>query len=118
MCDFGINIDDNMHVGHGLEGSIFDKPAPIFNTRSLSIFDDGCPFPSYECLRNVGFSESLVHHISEGDRHCYSDTEFHHLLYDSYDPVSAYNDMMKGKAQIAIDKADTLISDIEKNRLL
>lgn len=81
-------------------------------------FDDEHPLPSYEELRNAGFSDYLAKHISEGGCHSYSDREFFHVLYESDDPVSAYNEMMDAKAQHAMDKADALINEIESSGLL
>ena len=81
-------------------------------------FDAEHPLPSYEELRNAGFSDYLARHISEGGCHSYSDRELFHVLYESEDPVAAYNEMMEDKAQVALDKADALINDIENSGLL
>ena len=122
MCDFDMNMDDVMPFDSGMENPIDDNPIDIWGSGSHSLFssgfDDEHPLPSYDELRNAGFSDYLAHHISEGGCHSYSESELYHVLYESDDPVSAYNDMMDGKAQAAINKADQIIDSIEKSGLL
>lgn len=81
-------------------------------------FDAEHPLPSYDELRNAGFSDYLARHISEGGCHSYSDRELFHVLYESEDPVAAYNEMMEDKAQHIMDKTDSLINEIENSGLL
>lgn len=81
-------------------------------------FDGEHPFPSYEELRNAGFSDDLAHNIAESESHSYTDRELFHVIYESENPVDAYNEMMAAKAQNAIDKADALMKGIENNGML
>lgn len=81
-------------------------------------FDAEHPLPSYDELRNAGFSDYLARHISEGGCHSYSDRELFHVLHESEDPVAAYNEMMEDKAQHIMDKTDSLINEIENSCLL
>lgn len=87
----------------------------------MSPFDSGFdaehPMPTYDQLRNAGFSDYLANQITHGLTHSYSQRELFHCLYESDDPVSAYNEMMDAKAQDAIAKTDKLISDIERELL-
>lgn len=105
--DFGGDTSDDITGTLGTSHSPFS-----------SGFDTEHPLPSYEQLRNAGFSDYLAHHISEGGCHSYSDRELFHVLYESKDPVAAYNEMMEAKAQFAMDKTDALINDIENSGLL
>ena len=104
--DFGGTLDDTT-------GTLGASHSPF-----SSGFDEEHPIPSYEELRNAGFSDYLARNISEGGCHSYSDRELFHVLYESEDPVAAYNEMMEVKAQHAMDKADSLIDDIENSGLL
>lgn len=117
MCDFDVNMDDIQSTGDEINEST-EILGSSTHTYTNSVFDDEHPLPSYEELRNAGFSEYLAHHISEGDCHSYSDSELYHVLYESENPVTAYNDMMDGKAQAAINKADAIIEDVENSGLL
>lgn len=90
----------------------------IFGHRSLSPFDSGFdaehPMPTYDQLRNAGFSDYLAHNITNGLSHCYSERELYHCFYESDDPLKAYNEMMEAKVHDSIEKTDKLINDIEK----
>lgn len=89
----------------------------VIDQDGLSPFDSGFdaehPMPTYEQLRNAGFSDYLAHNITSGLSHSYSQKELFHCLYESDDPVKAYNEMMDAKAQDSIAKTDKLIHDIE-----
>lgn len=62
-------------------------------------FDADHPFPTYNQLRNAGFDSRLAHHITDRfSNHSYSEKELFHVLYESDDPLSAYNEMMDEKA--------------------
>lgn len=76
-------------------------------------FDDKHPMPTYDQLRNAGFSEYLANQILHGVTHCYSQRELHDVLY-SDDPVGNYNAMVEAKAQAALNRADKMIEDLEK----
>lgn len=93
----------------------------VFNHKGLSPFDSGFdadhPMPTYDQLKNAGFSDYLAHQITGGLSHCYSQRELFHCLYESEDPVKAYNEMMDAKAQDSIEKADKLIQEIESGLL-
>lgn len=100
---------------------IVDNTHDVFGSSDSSlgsVFDDEHPLPSYEELRNAGFSDYLARSITDGGCHSYSDEELFHVLYESEDPVSAYNEMMETKAHDALAKADDLINDIENSGLL
>lgn len=101
-------------------GTIEDSTGTLGASQNLfsSGFDAEHPLPSYDELRNAGFSDYLARHISEGGCHSYSDRELFHVLYESEDPVAAYNEMMEDKAQHIMDKTDSLINEIENSGLL
>lgn len=84
---------------------------PIENPYA-SGFDKDHPMPTYDQLRNAGFSDNLANQILYGT-HSYSDKELFNVLY-SPDPVSAYNQMMESKVNAALDKSQQVI-DIHKN---
>lgn len=123
MSDMNIDLDDNTlssteEFGSGTMGD--DTTGTLSSSHSpfSSGFDVEHPFPTYEELRNAGFSDHLARSISEGGVHSYSDKELFHVIYESEDPVAAYNEMMEAKARHAMDKADELINDIENSGLL
>ncbi len=98
-----------------------DMLGSVFNHKRLSPYDSGFdaehPMPTYDQLRNAGFSDYLAHQITGGLSHCYSQRELFHCLYESEDPVKAYNEMMDGKVQDSIAKTDKLIQEIESELL-
>ena len=53
-----------------------DMLGGVFNHKGLSPFDSGFdadhPMPTYDQLRNAGFSDYLAHQITDGLFHCYS----------------------------------------------
>ena len=122
MDEMDLGLDDSlMSPTEGLEGGIADDTLGTLGATHSpfsSGFDADHPMPTYEDLRNAGFSDYLAHNISEGLSHSYSNKELFHVLYESEDPVAAYNEMMEDKAQVALDKADALIADIENSGLL
>ena len=83
-----------------------------------SPFDEEHPFPTYEQLRGIGFSSKVAHSITESLDHSYTQKELYHVLYESDNPVTAYNDMMDDKAYAVIDKVDDNMDEIEKSGLL
>ena len=87
----------------------FGKHTSMFE----SGFDDKHPLPTYEQLRNAGFSDYLAKSILQGGPHSYSQRELFHCLYESDDPVKAYNEMMEAKVNASIAKSDMLIREIE-----
>lgn len=124
MEETNYDLDDffmSSPEGTGELQGIVDNTPDIFGSSHYSFssgFDDEHPFPSYEELKDMGFSDYLARNITEGEEHSYSNGELFHVLYESEDPVAAYNDMMETKAHDAIEKADTLIEDIENSGLL
>lgn len=98
-----------------------DMLGGVFNHKGLSPFDSGFdadhPMPTYDQLRNAGFSDYLAHQITDGLSHCYSQRELFHCLYESEDPVKAYNEMMDAKVQDSMAKTDKLIQEIESGLL-
>ena len=122
MDEMNFDLDDTMlspteELGDGTIENTAGTMGASHNPFS-SGFDAEHPLPSYEELRNAGFSDYLARNISEGGCHSYSDKELFHVLYESEDPVAAYNEMMDAKAQHAMDKADALINEIESSGLL
>lgn len=122
MDEMDLGLDDSlMSPTEGLESGTVDDSlgtSGAAHSPFSSGFDAEHPMLSYEELRNAGFSDYLAHNIAEGLSHSYSDKELFHVLYESEDPVAAYNEMMEDKAQVALDKADALIADIENSGLL
>ena len=94
----------------GVQESIFKKGS---SNPYESGFDAEHPMPTYDQLRNAGFSEYLANNILYGESHTYSQKELFHCLYESDDPVKAYNEMMDAKVKASIAKTDELIKDIE-----
>lgn len=90
----------------------------ISESRNLSPFESGFdaehPMPTFEQLRNAGFSEHVAHSIAMGLSHSYSKRELYHCLYESDDPVKAYNEMMDAKVKEAIAKTDKALQDIDR----
>lgn len=122
MDEMDLGLDDSLMLPtEGLESGTVDDSlgtSGAAHSPFSSGFDAEHPMLSYEELRNAGFSDYLAHNIAEGLSHSYSDKELFHVLYESDDPVAAYNEMMEDKAQVALDKADALINDIENSGLL
>lgn len=105
----------------GISNPSDDMLGGMFNHKGLSPFDSGFdaehPMPTYDQLRNAGFSDYLAHQITSGLSHSYSQRELFHCLYESEDPVKAYNEMMDEKVQDSIAKTDKLIQEIESDLL-
>ena len=122
MDEMNLGLDDSlMSPTEVFEGGSADNTLGTLGATHSpfsSGFDAEHPMPTNEELRNAGFSDYLAHNISEGLSHSYSDNELFHVLYESDDPVAAYNEMVEDKAQVALDKADALIADIENSGLL
>lgn len=94
----------------GVEESIFRKSE---TSPFESGFDAEHPMPTYDQLRNAGFSDYLAKSILYKDTHTYSQKELFHCLYESDDPVKAYNEMMDAKIKASSARTDELIRDIE-----
>lgn len=123
MDEMNLDLDDVLmpsSEGTGELQGMVDDTHCTFGSSSMfsSGFDDDHPFPSYEELRNAGFSDYLARNITDGGCHSYSNEELFRVLYESKDPVTAYNDMMETKAHDALAKADDLIDEIENSGLL
>ena len=106
-----------------LENIIAKESTPLESLTTLnkpidnpyeSGFDEEHPMPTYDQLRNAGFSDYLANQILHG-KHSYSDKELFNVLY-SPDPVEAYNQMMKAKVDKHIAETDELLKSI-KNTL-
>lgn len=95
-----------------------DPNEDLLGTSHTNPFDSGFdaehPFPTYEQLRNAGFSSEVAHNMIDGLDHAYSQKELYHVLYESDDPLTAYNEMMDGKVQETCDKIDELVDGVEK----
>lgn len=83
-----------------------------FSSPYSSGFDEEHPMPTYDELRNAGFSDYLSNQILYGVEHCYSQRELYNALY-SDNPLEAYNEMMDGKVNDALNRSDKLIEDIQ-----
>ena len=108
-------LENNEVVGEvaakdGVEENLFRKSE---TSPFESGFDAEHPMPTYDQLRNAGFSDYLAKSILYGESHTYSQKELFHCLYESDDPVKAYNEMMDAKVKASIAKTDELIKDIE-----
>ena len=99
-------------VKDGAQESLFKKGE---SSPFESGFDAEHPMPTYDQLRNAGFSEYLAKNILYGERHSYSQKELFQCLYESDDPVKAYNEMMDAKVKESTRKTDQLIKDIERD---
>lgn len=104
FCSNGLVGDENAVISKGVKGA--------FNNPYSSGFDKDHPMPTYDQLRNAGFSEYLANQILHGT-HSYSDKELFNVLY-SEDPVNAYNQMMEAKVNAALERSDILIDEIHK----
>lgn len=78
-------------------------------------FNDTHPFPTYDQLRNAGFSDHVANSIVYGDTHSYSQRELFHCLYESDDPLAAYNEMMHAKVEKSLAESEALINRIESS---
>lgn len=102
------NIDDS---DFGIFESEIESTLVLSSVYS-SGFDENHPMPSYDGLRNAGFSDFLANQILFGDGHCYSQKELFNALY-SDDPLSAYNEMIDSKVNNVLNRSDKLIEDIQ-----
>ena len=107
---------DDMDFNEGMMPStngLADPNEDLLGTSHTNPFDSGFdaehPFPTYEQLRNAGFSSEVAHNMIDGLDHAYSQKELYHVLYESDDPLTAYNEMMDGKVQETCDKIDELV---------
>ena len=73
-------------------------------------FDAEHPMPTYDQLRNAGFSDHIANRILSGDSHSYSQRELFHCLYESDDPLKAYNEMMHAKVEKSLAESEALIN--------
>lgn len=101
------SADQNDISGMQIEDSLIGFSSPF-----SSGFDDEHPMPSYDELRNAGFSDYLSNQILYGVDHCYSQRELFNALY-SDNPLEAYNEMMDGKVNDVLSRSDKLIEDIQ-----
>ena len=101
----------------GSETSPAELNVPIDEKKDSNPFSSGFdkdnPMPTYDQLRNAGFSDHLAKSILYGESHTYSQKELFHCLYESDDPVKAYNEMMDAKVKKHLEKSDELIKSIE-----
>lgn len=110
--------DGMMPSTDGLVDPNEDLLGASHNSPYDSGFDAEHPFPTYEQLRNAGFSSEVAHNMIDGLDHAYSQKELYHVLYESDDPLTAYNEMMDEKVQATCDKIDKMIDDVENSVLL
>ena len=110
MNEFDL-IEENTASGFDIDRGLFDNHDMLSSAYS-SGFDVDHPMPTFDELRNAGFSDDLANQILYGDSHCYSQKELYEALY-SDDPLKAYNDMMETKVNEALEKSDRIIADIQ-----
>lgn len=67
-------------------------------------FDAKHPLPTYEQLRNAGFTNNEARIIRYGYNANYSQKELYKVLYESDDPVKAYRKMIKKKVEQLLDR--------------
>ena len=67
-------------------------------------FDAEHPIPSFEQLRNAGFTNNEARIIRYGHNANYSQKELFKVLYESDDPVKAYRKMIKKKVDELINR--------------
>lgn len=67
-------------------------------------FDAEHPLPTYEQLRNAGFTNNEARIIRYGHNANYSQKELYKVLYESDDPVKAYRKMIKEKVDELINR--------------
>ena len=78
-------------------------------------FDAEHPMPSYDQLRNAGFSDHVANSILNTDQHhTYSQRELHDVLY-SDNPLEAYNQMMSAKAQAHFQRTAELERELNRD---
>lgn len=106
------NFDHSDLDGFELNGILSNDSTFGLSSAYSSGFDSDHPMPTYDELRNAGFSDYLANQILYGGTHCYSQKELYEALY-SDDPLSAYNDMMNSKVNDALERSDKLIEDIQ-----
>lgn len=116
---------DDMNFNEGIMPStdgLVNQNEDLLGMSHNSPFDSGFdaehPFPTYEQLRNAGFSSEVAHNMIDGHDHAYSQKELYHVLYESDDPLTAYNEMMYGKVQETCEKTDEMVDDVDKSGLL
>lgn len=87
-------------------------------------FDAEHPYPTFEQLCEAGFRSEVAFSISEeyrhsfsNDHHPYTKRELFHVLYESDDPVKAYNEMMEGKFRIKMERFDETLDDVIRKYL-
>ena len=98
------NIDDEMLIGSSCSNAM----SPF-----ASGFDAEHPFPTYDELRNAGFSDHVANRILSGESPNYSQKELFECFYESDDPLKAYDDMMHAKVGKCLAESDELINRIE-----
>lgn len=67
-------------------------------------FDAEHPLPTYEQLRNAGFTNHEAQVIRYGRSSNYSQKELYKVLYESDDPVKAYRKMIREKVNELINR--------------
>lgn len=89
-----------------------------------SDFDAEHPYPTFEQLCEAGFRSEVAFSISEeyrnpysNGRHPYTKRELYHVLYESDDPVKAYNEMMEEKFRKKLDRFDETLDDVIRKYL-
>ena len=109
------DIEDSVHEFAAYRDGVSEN---ILESRTLGPFESGFdaehPMPTFEQLRNAGFSEHVAHDITNGLSHPYSERELYHCLYESDDPLKAYNEMMGAKVKESIASIDKTLQDIDK----
>ena len=95
----------NSEKNNALESNSIHESTKSFE----SGFDLEHPMPNFEQLKNMGFSTTMANKILYNTSHVYSQRELYQCLYESDDPVKAYNEMMSKKAKAQIDKTEEFL---------
>lgn len=117
-CDFDINNDhlDTFYDGENIdnsENSLYSQSLSkgIENNPYASGFDEEHPLPTYEELRNAGFTDFEAKQITYHTYTVFSEKELFDVLY-SENPKEAYDAIMHEKLDDLDDHINRLITSI------
>lgn len=97
---------------YAIHGNCLDSINDPIESPYVSGFDAEHPMPTFEELKNAGFSDHIANQILNGEKHCYSPKELFNVLY-SENPLEAYKVMMDAKTNDFLKKSDNLIDEIQ-----
>lgn len=100
---FTINIDNSLYNDSAIQS--------FTNSPYESGFDEDHPLPTYDELRNAGFTDFEAKQITYHTYTVFSEKELFEVLY-SENPKEAYDAMMRGKLDDLDDHINRLITSI------